>query len=251
MQTRHGSWWGSASSRGSGTVFGRTRGGCVYRRCFCQLGNFRNPVRFGCQVIQFRFRRRGEDSPDVVRQLSHEESLEHRLPVRIQILHVLKEFRRFPVAQTVQIEEFLVLLGLGFSESGDESGFDFVIWLTRWIEDDILDSVSRGVVQSLDDVVELGLLCCNLRMPRRKNGLDLFEPDFGISWPEARQLHGGGVYLGSWQVLQGCCESLDVVGFQRHCVRTRGHQFSGWCSTLNEYALVFSTRAFIQLRMMQ
>ena len=99
-----------------------------------------------------------------MRQLSHEESLEHRLPVRIQILHVLKEFRRFPVAQTVQIEEFLVLLGLGFSESGDESGFDFVIWLTRWIEDDILDSVSRGVVQSLDDVVELGLLCCNRRM---------------------------------------------------------------------------------------
>ena len=184
MCARRGSWWGSASSRGSGTVFGRTRGGGIHRRRFCQLGNFGNPVRFGRQVIQFRFCRRGEDSPDVVGQLSHEESLEHRLPVRIQILHVLKEFRRFPVAQTVQIEEFLVLLGLGFSESGDESGFDFVIWLTRWIEDDILDSVSRGVVQSLDDVVELGLLCCNLRMPRRKNRFDLSEPDFGISWPE-------------------------------------------------------------------
>ena len=184
MWTRHRSWWGSASYRGSGTVFGRTRGGCVHRRCFCQLGNFSNFIRFGRQVIQFRFRRRGEDSPDVVGQLSHEESLEHRFPVRIQVLHVLKEFRRFPVAQTIQIEEFLVLLGLGFSESGDESGFDFVIWLTRWIEDDILDSVSRGVVQSLDDVVELGLLCRNRRMPRREDGFDLSEPDFGISWPE-------------------------------------------------------------------
>ena len=184
MCARHGSWWGSASSRGSGTVFGRTRGGCVHRRCFCQPGNFGNPVRFGRQVIQFRFRRRGEDSPDVMGQLSHEESLEHRLPVRIQVLHVLKEFRRFLVAQTVQIEEFLVFLDLGFSESGDESGFDFIIWLTRWIEDDILDSVSRGVVQSLDDVIKLGLLRCDGRIPRGEDGFHLSEPYFGISWPK-------------------------------------------------------------------
>ena len=133
MRTRHGSWWGSASSRGSGTVFGRTRGGGVHRRRYCQLGNFSNPVRFGRQVTQFRFRRRCEDSPDVVGQLSHEKSLEHRFTVRIQVLHVLKKFRWFPVAQAVQVEEFLVLLGLGFSESGDESGFDLVVRLTWWI----------------------------------------------------------------------------------------------------------------------
>ena len=178
-----------SSSRGSITVLGPRSGevprdGGIHRRRFLQLRNFDNPVCFGRQVTQFRFRRRCEDSPDVVGQLSHEKSFEHRFTVRIQVLHVLKKFRRFPVAQAVQVEEFLVFLGLGFSESGDESGFDFVIWLTRWIEDDVLDSVGRGVVQSLDDVIKLGLLRCNRRIPRGENGFDLFEPNFGISWPK-------------------------------------------------------------------
>ena len=135
---------------------------------------------------------RGRTSKDATRfhgQLGEEESTEEGLGISIEGLHVAEEAGRLSIPETRQGQELHVLGSLSLTKGADEGSLQRIIFVVHGRrQDDGLDFSCCDIVQSSDNMVKLGQVCCDGRAAGCELGLHLAEPHLWPRGPEGRKL---------------------------------------------------------------
>ena len=100
---------------------------------------------------------------------------------------------RLSIPKTRQGQELHVFGSLSLAEGADESSLQRIILaVCGWRQDDGLNFPCCGIVQSSDNIIELGQVCCDGRAAGCELCLHLTEPHLWPRGPEGRKLDGDG-----------------------------------------------------------
>ena len=104
-----------------------------------------------------------------------------------------EEAGRLSISETRQGQELHVLGSLSLTEGVDEGGLQCIIFVACGRrQDDGLDLSCCDIVQSSDNMVELGQVYCDGRVAGCELGLHLAEPHLRPRGPEGQKLDGDG-----------------------------------------------------------